>query len=171
MRSLIPAALALLAACAGPSQPAGGDPPPVQDPPSAAQPAQPGPAQPAPTPSQGGQVTVELVAGEGGSSTGAEQGATAQGAAGGAVVRGTMSTPTPCHRLAGAVQRAGETVTLTVSAAADPDAMCIQSIGSIPYTATVRGLPAGSYTLRVVHTYPGTGWETATALETRITAG
>lgn len=161
MRNVIAAALVLplLFACAQPSQTASGGGDSVS-PPSA-------------PPAQGGaqQVTVELAQTQGGSSTGGEQAATAQGAAGGAVVRGTVSTPTPCHRLTGAVQRAGETVTLTVSAAADPEAMCIQSIGSIPYTATIRGLPAGSYTVRVVHTYPGTGWETATALETRVTAG
>jgi len=122
-------------------------------------------------PSQGAQqVTVELVPGTAVNSVGSEQPSTAQGAAGGAVVRGTMSTPTPCHRLSGTVQRAGETVTLTISAAADPDAMCVQAIGAIPYTATVRGLPAGSYALRVLHTYPGTGWPTATALDTRVTA-
>jgi hypothetical protein len=122
-------------------------------------------------PAQGSQqVTVELVPGAATSSAGNEQPSTAEGAAGGAVVRGTVSTPTPCHRLRGTVQRAGETVTLTIAAAADPDAMCVQAIGAIPYTATVRGLPAGSYTLRVLHTYPGSGWETATALETRVTA-
>jgi hypothetical protein len=161
MRHLLAAALTLplLFACAQPSQSASGGGDSV--------------SPPATPPAQGGgqEVTVQLTQTQGGSSAGGDQTATAQGAAGGAVVRGTVSTPTPCHRLTGAVQRAGETVTLTVSAAADPDAMCIQSIGSIPYTATVRGLPAGSYTLRVLHTYPGSGWETATALETRVTAG
>lgn len=127
---------------------------------------------PVTAPAQGGsqQVSVQFTQGEAGSAAGEDQRATAEGAAGGATVRGVMSTPNPCYRLTGAVERAGSTVTLRVSGAADPDAMCIQSIGSIPYTATIRGLPAGSYTLRVVHTYPGTGWETATALETQITA-
>ena len=160
MRNMLAAAfvLPLLVGCAQPQQSASGGPDTGGTPPAA--------------PAQGGaqQVTVELVQGQGGSSAGGDQSATAEGASGGAVVRGTASTPTPCHRLTGAVARAGETVTLTVSAAADPDAMCIQSIGSIPYTATIRGLPAGSYTLRVLHTYPGTGWETATALDTRVTA-
>ena len=158
MRNTLAAALVpLLVACAQPSQSAsgGGD--------SA--------GTPAAAPAQGAQqLTVQLVPGPAASASGGEQSATAEGAAGGAVVRGTMSTPTPCHRLSGTVQRTGETVTLTVSAASDPETMCIQSIGAIPYTATVRGLPAGSYTLRVLHTYPGTGWETATALETRFTA-
>lgn len=158
MRNVLAAALLLplLAGCAQPSQSAsgGGD--------SAVVPSAP--------PAQGAQqVTVQLTQGEGGSSAGDDQRATAEAAAGGATVRGVMSTPNPCHRLSGAVERAGSTVTLRVSATADPDVMCIASIGSIPYTAAIRGLPAGSYTLRVVHTYPGTGWETATALETQLT--
>ncbi|HEX6040171.1 hypothetical protein [Longimicrobium sp.] len=159
MRNVLSAALLLplLVGCAQPSQSTAGGPDSAGTPTTA--------------PSQGaGQVTVELVPGQAGSSTGQDQAATAEGAAGGAVVRGVARTPTPCHRLTGAVERAGEAVTLRVSAAADPDAMCIQSIGAIPYTATVRGLPAGAYALRVVHTYPGTGWDTETVLETRVTA-
>jgi hypothetical protein len=163
MRSLIPAALALLAACAGPSQSAGGDPPPVQDPPSAGQPAPTPPAQ-----NEGGQVTVELVAGEGSSSAG-EQGATAEGGSGTVVVRGRATTPNPCHRLAGSVSRSGGTVTLRVTATVDPEVMCIASIGEIPYTATIRGLPAGAYDLRVEHVYPNTGWDTAQVLQSRVT--
>jgi hypothetical protein len=148
--------LPILAGCAQPSQSAsgGGDSAGVPS----TQPAEPG-AQ---------QVTVQLTQGQGASSAGEDRSAAAEPSAGGATVRGLMSTPTPCHRLTGAVERAASTVTLRVSAASDPETMCIASIGSIPYTAVIRGLPAGSYTLRVVHTYPGTGWETATALETQI---
>jgi hypothetical protein len=167
MQRIIPVVLALLAACAGPSQSAGGDPPPAQDDPPAAQPSpQPG-AQP-PAPSGGQQVTVELVAGEGSSSAG-EQSATAEGGAGAVVVRGRATTPNPCHRLAGSVSREGGTVTLRVSATVDPEVMCVASIGEIPYTATIRGLPAGSYDLRVEHVYPNTGWDTADVLQTRVT--
>lgn len=157
MRSMLAAALVLplLAGCTPPAQSASGG----------------GDTAGAPGASQGAQqVTVELVPGTAVNSVGSEQGAMAEGAPGGAVIRGTASTPTPCHRLGAAAQRAGDAVTVTVSATADPDAMCVQAIGNIPYTATVRGLPAGTYMLRVVHTYPGTGWETATALETRVTA-
>lgn len=159
MRKTLPAALVLplLIGCAQPSQSTTGGPDSAGPPNAGA----PGGAQ---------QVTVQLVPGQAGSSTGDEQRATAEGAAGGAVVRGTVTTPNPCHRLAGAVERSGETVTVRVTATADPDQMCIASIGAIPYTATVRGLPAGTYTLRVLHLYPGTGWDTATALETRVTA-
>jgi len=42
--------------------------------------------------------------------------------------------------------------------------VCIASIAELGYDATVRGLPAGRYTLRVVHTYPGTGWSTEPGL-------
>lgn len=160
MRKTLSAALVLplLIGCAQPSQSTGGGTDSTGSPSGA--------------PAQGGaqQVTVELVPGQAGSSAGDDQRATAESAAGGAVVHGTITTPNPCHRLSGAVERAGETVTVRVTATADPETMCIASIGAIPYTAHVRGLPAGNYTLRVLHTYPGTGWETATALEARITA-
>ena len=158
MRSIIPAALALLAACAGPSQSAGGDPPPTSgQPPAAAQP-----------PASGGQVRVEVVQGDASSAGGSDQHARAQGGGGTVVVTGVATTPTPCHRLAGTVDRSGGTVTVRISATADPETMCIASIGAIPYTATVRGLPAGEYDLRVEHTYPGTGWETASVMQARV---
>jgi hypothetical protein len=161
MRSIFPAALALLAACAGPSQSTGGDPPPTSGQPPAAQPAPPsGGAQ---------QVRVEVVQGNASSSGGSEQNARAEGGAGTVVIQGVATTPTPCHKLAGTLERSGGRVTVRISATADPEMMCIASIGAIPYTATVRGLAAGSYDLRVEHTYPGTGWETAAVLETRVT--
>jgi hypothetical protein len=159
MRSILPAALALLAACAGPSQSAGGDPPSTSgQPPAAAQP-----------PASEGQVSVEVVQGTASSSGGSEQNARAEGGAGTVVIRGVATTPTPCHKLAGTVERGGSGVTVRISASADPEQMCIASIGAIPYTATVRGLSAGTYELRVEHTYPGTGWETAAVLETQVT--
>lgn len=156
---LTTAALALLAACAGPSHSAGAD-----GAPSTGQP-------PAQTGNGGAmqQVTVQLTQGTASSSGGQDNAATAEGGSGVVTVRGTATTPTPCHRLSGAVERSGGQVTLRVSAAADPDAMCVQSIGAIGYTATIRGLPAGTYDLRVEHTYPGTGWDTAAALQTRVT--
>lgn len=162
MRGIIPAALALLvAACAGPSQSASGDGAPASgQAPAAADPS---------TPAEAQQVTVELVPGEASSAGDGENRAAAEGGQRAVVVRGTASTPTPCHRLTGTVQHSGSQVTLRVSAAADPDAMCIQSIGAIPYTATIRGLPAGTYDLRVEHVYPGTGWSTAPVLQTRVT--
>lgn len=159
MRIVLAAALALplVAGCAQPSQSTSGG----AD--SAGTPS----AQPAPGGAQQ-QVTVEVRQGDGSSSAGDEARPSAEGAAGGAVVRGVISTPNPCHRLSGAAQRSGTVVTLTLSATVDADVMCIASIGAIPYTATLRGLPAGRHTLRVVYTYPGTGWPTSTALETEV---
>lgn len=161
MRSILPAALALLAACAGPSQSAGGDPPATSSQPPSSQPATP--------PAGGGQVRVEVVQGQASSAGGSEQNARADGGAGTVVITGVATTPTPCHRLSGTVDRSGGQVTVRISAAADPETMCIASIGAIPYTATVRGLGAGTYDLRVEHTYPGTGWETASVLQARVT--
>lgn len=160
MRGILSITLALLAACAGPSASAGGDPPATS--------GQPPAAQPAPPAQGGGQVTVEVVQGQGSSSAG-EQNAQAEGGGGSVVIRGVATTPNPCHRLAGTVERSGGTVTVRISATVDPEVMCIASIGAIPYTATVRGLPAGGYDLRVEHVYPNTGWDTASVLQTRVT--
>lgn len=93
---------------------------------------------------------------------------TARGAGGAVAVTGALSTPTPCYTLSGSARRDGGVVTLTVEARAT-DGICVQSIGAFSYEATVRGIAAGSYTLRVIHTYPGTGWETRPALDTTIT--
>ncbi|MBW3572532.1 MAG: hypothetical protein KY467_15630, partial [Gemmatimonadetes bacterium] len=136
------------------------------------QPAAPGqpPARPAPAaPANGGQVTIQVQQGSATSAGGGEQEARAEGGDGTVVIRGVATTPTPCHKLAGTVERTGGRVTVHISATADPEVMCVASIGAIPYTATVRGFPAGTYDLRVHHTYPGTGWDTASVLEARVT--
>ena len=86
----------------------------------------------------------------------------ATGGTGTVAVRGTITTPNPCFKLAGAAAREGSTLTLTVTASPGAE-VCVQSIGTLGYDATLRGVPAGSYTLRVVHTYVGTGWGTETA--------
>lgn len=164
MRSIIPVALALLAACAGPSQSSGGDPPPASSQPPAAQP--PASGQP---PANGGQVRVDVVQGSASSAAGSDQHARAQGNAGTVVITGVATTPTPCHKLAGTVDHSGGRVTVRISATADPETMCIATIGAIPYTATVHGLSAGTYDVRVEHTYPGTGWDTASVMDAQVT--
>lgn len=192
MRSLVPAALALLAACAGPPQSGGGDPPPAAvqpptqapvavqpptQPPAARQPpagSPPAAVQPPvrnqPAPAEGGgQVTIDVQQGSGTSAGADEQQARAEGGDGTVVIRGVATTPTPCHKLSGTVERSGGVLQVRISATADPEVMCVASIGAIPYTATVRGLAAGTYTLRVMHAYPNTGWDTAAVLETGVT--
>jgi hypothetical protein len=92
----------------------------------------------------------------------------AQGGHGRVAVQGTLSTPNPCYTFNAAVRRDGAILTLTVEARST-EGMCIQSIGAFAYDATVSGVAPGRYTFRVVHTYPGTGWESRGALETPLT--
>jgi len=118
-----------------------------------------GPAQ---TPAPGGPITVELKQRDPG---GAADGAT--GGTGTVTVRGTIDTPNPCYALSGTAAREGSTLTLTVTARSNAE-VCIQSIGTLGFDATLRGVPPGSYTLRVVHSYGGTGWETKTAMTQQV---
>lgn len=112
------------------------------------------------------QLTVEITARQL-SSTPDEDSARASADSGRVAVEGSVTTPTPCYDLVGDASREGSTVTLTVEARRK-EGGCIQMIAAFGYDATIRGLPAGSYTLRVLHAYPGAGWEGQTALETEI---
>jgi hypothetical protein len=128
------------------------------------------PDSPGGAPSTGArQVKLEFQQGQGGSSNGGEQGATATAGSERIAISGTMQTPNPCYKLSGELQQQGQTLSVRVVGQADPNAMCIQSIGAIPYTATLRDVAPGTYTVRVIHTYPGTGWDAAAALETQVT--
>lgn len=97
-----------------------------------------------------------------------EAGARAEGGAGVVTVRGRMQTPDPCRRLAGSVEAAGSRLTLRVDAVREGE-MCAQVIAAFTYEAAVAGLAPGTYTLRVVHAYPGSGWDPQTALEGSVT--
>lgn len=97
----------------------------------------------------------------------APAGVSARGEAGRIVVAGRMETPDPCRRLTGTARRAGGEVTLRVEAHREGEG-CIQVIAAFAYDAEVAGLPPGTYRLRVVHAYPGTGWDTQTALEETV---
>ncbi|HEX8907065.1 MAG TPA: carboxypeptidase-like regulatory domain-containing protein [Longimicrobiaceae bacterium] len=80
--------------------------------------------------------------------------------------QGTMPTPTACYQLAGAAERTGSVVTLNVEARPTDD--CPGGPGTFTYGVAVRGLPAGSYTFRIVHTYRDTAWQPVMALDTTI---
>lgn len=97
-----------------------------------------------------------------------EAGPRAEGGAGSVAVTGRMQTPDPCRRLAGSVEAAGDRLTLRVDAVRQGE-MCAQVIAAFAYEAAVTGLAPGTYTLRVVHAYPGSGWDAQTALEQRVT--
>ncbi len=83
-------------------------------------------------------------------------------------VKGHMQTPDPCRRLSGTVDASGREVTLRVNATREGE-MCTQVIANFAYDAAITGLESGTYRLRVVHAYPGTGWDTQTALDQSVT--
>lgn len=119
------------------------------------------PGQPAP-----GGAQLEFSARQGGDVS--QPGARAQGGSGRITVEGSLSAPDPCRKVTGALERSGSELTLRVSVAAGGAEVCAQMIAGFAYTAAVSGLAPGTYTLRVVHTYPGTGWETTTVLNERV---
>lgn len=73
------------------------------------------------------------------------------------VLRGGISTPTPCYAIGAEVAQRESTLTLTLVATAQP-VFCIQVLAAFEYRARIYGLSAGRYTVEVVATYPGTGW-------------
>jgi hypothetical protein len=83
------------------------------------------------------------------------------------VVEGALPTPSACYRLAGAADRIGNVVTLNVQARPTGDP-CPDAPDALTYKMTARGLPPGSYTLRVLHTYRGDVWPPSLALDTTV---
>jgi len=98
----------------------------------------------------------------------APTGVQAAGEAGRIDVKGHMQTPDPCRRLSGTADTSGREVTLRVNAVREGE-MCTQVIADFAYDAAITGLEPGTYRLRVVHAYPGTGWDTQTALDQSVT--
>lgn len=85
-------------------------------------------------------------------------------------VTARLSAPDPCRDLSGELSRSGQELTLTVSVRGRDDGMmCTAVVATFGYTATLGGLAPGSYTLRVVHDYPGTGWPSGPVLEESLT--
>ena len=132
-----------------------------------------------PAPASGGGARVELTSRQvepgptltdpgAGAPPAAEAGTRAEGQAGGIAVQGRMQTPDPCRRLSAAVEAGGGQVTLRVEAVREGD-MCAQVLAAFAYDARITGLAPGSYRLRVVHAYPGGGWEPRTELEQSVT--
>jgi hypothetical protein len=83
-------------------------------------------------------------------------------------VEGKLSAPDPCRQLSGALEGSGTDLTLRVSVAST-GGICAQVIAAFAYHGTIAGLSPGTYRLRVVHAYPGTGWETRTVADERVT--
>lgn len=78
------------------------------------------------------------------------------------VLTGALATPTPCYAINAGVTLRDRTLSLSLTATAQPGMICIQTLGAFAYRARIHGLSTGRYTLEVVATYPGTGWETRT---------
>jgi hypothetical protein len=82
-------------------------------------------------------------------------------------VRGWFPTPSFCHHLSGNADRTGSLITLTVQARATSE-VCEPSTGSLFYNVTVRRLPPGPYTFRVLHTFQNDTAAPTMALDTTI---
>ena len=78
------------------------------------------------------------------------------------------NTPTPCYTLAGDFTAANRELRLHVDARTNGSQVCVHVLGRFSYSAVVT-LPAGTYTLVVVHRYPDTGWPTTEVLRQTIT--
>jgi len=73
---------------------------------------------------------------------------------------GQISTPTLCFNLAADYGRSGSDLTVHVTAKSTNSSNCTKTPGGFQYTALLRGLGRGSYTLHVIHTVSG-GAETS----------
>jgi hypothetical protein len=70
-------------------------------------------------------------------------------------VLGQMKTPTLCFRLSGSLDVNGSTATIHINAEQSSSPNCGNSPGGYQYTAAIRGLNDGDYTVRVIHSVPG----------------
>jgi hypothetical protein len=91
----------------------------------------------------------------------------ATGDAGAVRVDARLSAPSPCQQLTAQADRSGSEVTLRVRISPVGEA-CVASIGTFEYAAVIGQLAPGSYQLRVVHEYPGTGWPSGPVLEQTV---
>jgi hypothetical protein len=82
--------------------------------------------------------------------------------------RGWFPTPDFCYHLAGNAERTGSVITLTVQARATGE-LCEAGTGSLFYNVTVRRLPPGVYTFRVLHAFRDDVAPPVMALDTTIT--
>ncbi len=89
------------------------------------------------------------------------------GESGRIVVNAKLAAPDPCQELSADLQGRGSGLTLRVAIARNSPA-CVAALGHFEYDAVIGELAPGTYRLRVVHTYPETGWPTVTALDRTV---
>lgn len=81
--------------------------------------------------------------------------------------RGSFPTPDVCHQLSGHAHRVQSVITLTVQARG-PGELCPTAGGGFVYDVTVRRLPPGTYTVRVLYTFQDDVREPAVVLDTTV---
>jgi hypothetical protein len=82
-------------------------------------------------------------------------------------VLGLLSTPNPCQDIQASLPQVGAALTVTIQAHAQPG-VCIQVLGRFAYQVT-EDIDPDTYTLRLTHTYPDTGWPDERAFQGSIT--
>jgi hypothetical protein len=68
---------------------------------------------------------------------------------------GQLKTPTLCFRLTSALDVTPPTVVVRITAQQNDSPNCGKQPGGYQYTVAIRGLDDGDYTLRVIHSVPG----------------
>ena len=66
---------------------------------------------------------------------------------------GHIRTPNPCSPLSSKVRESGSTISFVVTAEHGASAICAQVITVRDYSAAIRNVKPGTYTLRVVHEF------------------
>jgi hypothetical protein len=99
---------------------------------------------------------------------GSPQTVTAEAGSGQVVVRATLAAPDPCRTLDADLDHTDSELTLRVSIRPAGAGACVLVIGRFAYDAVIESVPRGRFGLRVVHTYPSTGWPTETVLTQMI---
>jgi hypothetical protein len=99
---------------------------------------------------------------------GSSESAAAEAGRGQISVRATLAGPDPCRILAGQLEQSERQLTLRVSVQPTND-VCVLVVGRFAYDAAIERLAPGTYSLRVVHDYPATGWPTTTVLNQTLT--
>jgi hypothetical protein len=91
-----------------------------------------------------------------------------EGGAGRIVVEARLNTPDPCRTLSAELTGSTAEPVLEVTVRPSGAEACIQMIGTFQYQAAIRGLNAGTYRLKVVHTYASTGWPRSTVADQQV---
>lgn len=81
---------------------------------------------------------------------------------------GQMATPTPCYRLRGAADRRGQAIDLAIQARPTGEECAPGAIGASTYEVVVHRLPAGTYTLRVIHAFGDGAWPPRVVTDTAV---